>query len=264
VLVAEDNKTNQLVIQKILERAGHSPHIVNNGQEALDTLERLPFDMIIMDMQMPVMGGIEAAKIYNFSTNHAEKSPIIILTANATTEALNECKDANIESYLTKPINVSKLLGAIDALSNKKAGGQSRKNPANTPLCNADDNDVQTLDYAVLEELKGLSTENGFLPTLINNFITDTEEQLKAMEHAVSVKSYESYREYVHALKGSAGSIGAMELHSVCKDELHSYNSDSEYINSLKTISAIFTNTKLYLCNYLKDNGGINLNHIDS
>jgi two-component system sensor histidine kinase RpfC len=263
ILVAEDNKTNQLVIRKILERAGHSPHIVDNGQEALDALEGMQFDMVIMDMQMPVMGGIEAAKIYNFSTNHSERLPIIILTANATTEALNECKDANIDSYLTKPINVSKLLGAIEALSNKSTEEQRCNNHADAHPENTDVNDIQILDYAVLEELKGLSTDNGFLPTLINNFIIDTEEQLKAMEHAISEKLYESYREYVHALKGSSGSIGAMELHYCCKDEQNSYNSDSEYITSLKSISAIFTKTKLYLQNYLKDNGRKNLNSID-
>lgn len=264
ILVAEDNKTNQLVIQKILERAGHNPHIVDNGQEALDALEELPFDMIIMDMQMPIMGGIEAAKIYNFSIHPSEKLPIIILTANATTEALNECKDANIDSYLTKPINIRKLLGAIEALSNKLADKQSSKNPTNVSPQNADiHDDIQIVDCKVLEELKGLSTENGFLPTLLNNFIIDTEEQLKSMEKAISEKSYESYREYAHALKGSSGSVGAMKLHYYCKDEQNSYNSDSEYITSLKSISAIFLKTKLYLQNYLNDNEPRDLNHID-
>ena len=119
ILVAEDNKTNQLVIKKILERGNHSPHIVSNGQEALDAIEEDKFDLIIMDMQMPVMGGIEAAKIYNFSTNGKEKVPIIILTANVTTEALRECQEANVSAYLTKPIDVNKLLETIHTLSNK-------------------------------------------------------------------------------------------------------------------------------------------------
>jgi len=261
VLVAEDNKTNQLVIQKILERAGHNPHIVNNGQEALDALERFPFDIIIMDMQMPVMGGIEAAKIYNFSTNHAEKLPIIILTANATTEALNECKNANIDSYLTKPINVSKLLGAIETLSDKKTDEKNFKSPDTSPLQNA--NDIQILDYAILAEIKDLSTDNSFISTLIKNFIMDTEGQLKAMEHAISEKSYESYREYVHALKGSSGSIGARKLHFCCKDEHHSYSNDAEYITSLKSISTIFSETKPSLLNYLEDTAHKNVNSND-
>ncbi len=65
ILIAEDNATNQLVIRKIMERANYTPHIVGNGQEALDALKKNKFDLIILDMQMPVMGGIEAAKTYN-------------------------------------------------------------------------------------------------------------------------------------------------------------------------------------------------------
>jgi two-component system, sensor histidine kinase RpfC len=263
ILVAEDNKTNQLVIQKILERAGHNPYIVDNGQEALDTLETHKFDIIIMDMQMPIMGGIEAAKIYHFSINPTDKSPIIILTANATTEALTECKNANIDSYLTKPINVAKLLGTIESLSNKSNEKQEYKNTANNATKNPDTNKIQTLDYRVLEELKGLSADIDFLPTLVSNFIKDTEEQLIAMENAISEKSYKSYREHVHGLKGSSGSLGAMELHECCKDEENSYSSDSEYIISLKSISAIYSKTKPYLLSYLNESQLKNLNHTD-
>lgn len=253
ILVAEDNKTNQLVIQKILERAGHKPYIVNNGQEALDSLERFPFDLIIMDMQMPVMGGIEAAKIYNFSTSHETKLPIIILTANATTDALNECNDANIDTYLTKPINVSKLLGAIEAFSDKTSGKDWHKNSETTNSKTEDSDNLDILDYTALKQIEDLTTDTSFIPTLINNFIVDSEEQLKAMENAVSQKLYKSYREYVHALKGSSGSIGAMKLHSYCKDAKNSYHRDSEYIASLKSISTLFSETKQSLLGYLEN-----------
>lgn len=257
ILVAEDNKTNQMVIQKILERAGHKPHIVNNGQEALDAIDSRPFDIIIMDMQMPVMGGIEAAKIYNFTTSHEEKLPVIILTANATTEALNECKDANVDSYLTKPINIRRLLETIETLSN-----DTNKNSSVISNQCEKIHDIPTLDYSTLEEIKGLSTNNEFISTLINNFISDTEGQLISMEQAVSEKLYASYRENVHALKGSSGSIGAMKLHSYCKDEQQAYNSDTEYVASLKTISAIFSETRQELFLYLDNNrdGNTNIN----
>ena len=202
---------------------------------------------------MPVMGGIEAAKIYNFSTSQAERLPIIILTANATTDALNECKNANIDSYLTKPINVRKLLEAIEILLAKTTREQGYKSPDNTSLQNTDATSIETLDYAVLKEIEALSTDNSFTPTLINNFIIDTEDQLKIMECAISEKLYKSYREHVHALKGSSGSIGAMKLHSYCKDEQQSYRNDSDYITSLKSISTIFSETKLSLMDYMED-----------
>ena len=68
---------------------------------------------------MPIMGGIEAAKIYHFSTSSEKKAPIIILTANATTEALRECEDAKVDAYLTKPINIKKLLSTIARITSE-------------------------------------------------------------------------------------------------------------------------------------------------
>jgi two-component system sensor histidine kinase RpfC len=254
ILVAEDNKTNQMVIQKILERAGHKPYIVNNGQEALDAIESTPFNIIIMDMQMPVMGGIEAAKIYNFTASHEEKVPVIILTANATKEALNECKDAKVDSYLTKPINVRRLLETIETLSNNTIKNVDHKNNHDISSHHEQTYDIQLIDYSALEEIKRLSTDNKFISTLINNFIRDTEEQLISMEQAVSEKRYMSYREDIHALKGSSGSIGAMKLHLYCKDEQEAYNGDTEYVASLKTISAVFSETKQELFQYLDSN----------
>jgi two-component system sensor histidine kinase RpfC len=252
ILVAEDNKTNQLVIQKILERAGHMPYLVDNGQEALDALENDTFDIIIMDMQMPVMGGIKAAKIYNFSTSNHERLPIIILTANATKEALNECKDANIDSYLTKPINVEKLLRAIETLCNisDKHSGEPTEiaSTHNEEIANSD---TPVLDYNIIQQISELSPENNFMSSLINGFLVDTEEQIISMEQNIAEKQYDEYRENVHALKGSSGSIGAIQLHSCCKDEHKSYKSDSDYIDSLRKISALFAETKLALIDYL-------------
>lgn len=252
ILVAEDNRTNQIVIQKILERAGHTPYIVDNGQEALDALESNSFDLIIMDMQMPVMGGIEAAKIYNFSTTSHERLPIIILTANATTEALNECKDACIDSYLTKPINVEKLLCAIETLSNK-AYKQSNESDE-TPTLHSEvaaNRDIPILDHMVIQQISELSNESDFIHSLIDGFLLDTDKLITLMEKNISEKKYDEYRENVHALKGSAGSIGAMQLHSCCKDENKSYQNDLDYISSLRKISSIYDETRTALSTHL-------------
>lgn len=251
ILVAEDNKTNQIVIQKILERAGHVPHIVNNGQEALDALESDTFDIIIMDMQMPVMGGIEAAKIYNFSTSSQERLPIIILTANATSEALNECKDANIDSYLTKPINVEKLLFAVETLSSNTDSINDQATEKTTTDDDKNESINPLLDYKMVKQISELSSEDNFMSSLINGFLADTEKQLTLMEQNISEKQYDEYRESVHALKGSAGSIGAMRLHYCCKENNKSYKSDSDYIASLRKLSAIYAETKTALMNHL-------------
>jgi len=252
ILVAEDNETNQLVIRKILERGNHSPYIVNNGQEALDALEEDTFDLVIMDMQMPVMGGIEAAKIYNFSSNSNKRTPIIILTANVTTDALRECHDANVSAYLTKPIDVNKLLDTINTLSNKTSDAVVMDNEQVTNIPEGNTlSELSILDYQTIESLNRLTDDNNFIPTLLSGYMADTKKQISHMEIAVSNKQYDLFRELLHAMKGSSGSVGALKLHSQCKDNQDHYSDDAEYIQTLRAVSDIFTETENCLLEYI-------------
>ena len=244
VLVAEDNPTNRLVISKILERAGHTCHLVENGKFALDSLESNHFDLIIMDMQMPVMGGIEASKIYHYSTTDREATPIIILTANATTEAKRECEDANIDAYLTKPIVASKLLATINSLCGNKTkirSGTDDRQSLN--LCTDKNNDKissQIIDNEVIESLIDLSVNPDFLSEIINVFLNDGYKLLSEMENTLLSNDINAYREAIHALKGSAGSIGAKKLHNHCKITLNSENRNLNFVANLKTTNELF------------------------
>jgi two-component system sensor histidine kinase RpfC len=252
ILVAEDNKTNQIVISKILEREGHDSLIVNNGQEALDVLENSRFDLIIMDMQMPVMGGIEAAKLYKFSTSADERSPIVILTANATIEAINECRDAKIDAYLTKPIDREKLRETINNLvSTSNISEEDIGITSPSARTNTDSQSDTVLSNQTLSDLTALSDDSNFVPSLVNSFITDSRNLISEMEAAISTKRYDLYRELAHAMKGSAGSIGAMKLHTQCKESQEFYGTDTDYITNLKQISDIFQKTELSLAGYI-------------
>jgi two-component system sensor histidine kinase RpfC len=253
VLVAEDNTTNQLVITKILERANHLPHIVNNGQEALDALEQDTFDLIILDMQMPVMGGIEAAKIYNFTAPSDEKAPIIILTANATKEALMECEDAKVDAYLTKPINVGKLLTTISKLTRDTIQAQNYFVLEEEAIVNRNINsDHPILDYEVIDSVQSLSANEEFIRTLSYGFISDSEKLISSMEKAVAEKDYKCFNEKAHALKGSSGSIGATKLQYLCCEILEDDATDNQYISLLKDISLTFLATKESLSKYIE------------
>ena len=128
VLVAEDNSINRMVIGRILERAGYHHQLVKNGQQALDALEQASFDLVIVDMHMPEVGGLDAYRMYRFA--HASDDnpiPFIMLTANATQEARNACEEVGIEYFLTKPISSSKLL---DTLARAAAGRPTRTGEA--------------------------------------------------------------------------------------------------------------------------------------
>lgn len=258
ILVAEDNKTNQIVITKILEHAGHTPTIVNNGQEALNVLDKCrnnDFDLIIMDMQMPVMGGIEAVKIYKFTRIGQKTLPVIILTANATTEALRECKEAKIDSYLTKPIESKRLLATINSLTydkqdirlnDKLISTTNRKNDIKTSKNNI-------IDPSAINELTLLSDDGDFINNLVHGFIADAKSLLSAMEKALSDKNFESYLELAHALKGSSGSIGAIEIHNLCRQALSNEKNEHQYLPILKKLFSAFGKTEELLLDYVSD-----------
>jgi len=253
ILVAEDNQTNRLVISKILDRAGHNCVLVENGQLALDKLENGNFDLVIMDMQMPVMGGIEAAKIYKFTTPLESRPPIIILTANATIEAKRECQEANIDAYLTKPIVASKLISTINDLCsgvNKRPGNSPECLPSNDKPARNNIENEQLINLDVLSSLKDLSGDENFIRDLIAVFREDGKKLLSAMESAVAEKDYESYLENIHALKGSAGSMGAQRLFLHCKQTLLQESCTQNFIENLKAVNLLFKQTEETLSEY--------------
>jgi two-component system sensor histidine kinase RpfC len=256
IIVAEDNITNHIVISKTLEHANYSCTLVENGQMALDELDTGKYDIAIMDMQMPVMGGIEASKLYRFSTPKEDLIPIIILTANATIEAKHECEEANIDAYLTKPIQAEKLLHTIESLH--KEYSNTYKVEANENVTSAKHPHTQakpsTINYSILDSLQSLSDDNNFITNLIQTFILDTENLLCAMESSIANNNYPEYLEHVHALKGSAGSIGLEELYDYCKNTLSREPDTTDYIPNLKKIRTLLQQAKLELHNHYTSN----------
>ena len=252
ILVAEDNPTNQLVISKILQHAGHECTLVYNGKQALDILENNVYDLIIMDMQMPEMGGIEAAKIYNFSTEGSKKSPIIILTANATIEAKRECEEAKIDAYLTKPIVARVLLASINSLCKDVSTNPAFMTaPVNNAIPIETLETTAILDVEVIQSIKDLSTDNNFIRDVIKIFISDAANLLSEMESAIASRNFTVYLEHMHALKGSAGSVGAKKLFEQCRFTLQQPNSDINYIQNLRKTNQLFDVTKNELDSFL-------------
>jgi PAS domain S-box-containing protein len=112
VLVAEDNRVNQVVVNKFLTLAGMEVVIVNNGQEALDILQLQKFDAILMDMHMPIMGGIEATQNIRAQSDYVDL-PIIALTAGVTQEERNGCIASGMNDFITKPVNSKTLIASL-------------------------------------------------------------------------------------------------------------------------------------------------------
>ncbi len=139
ILVAEDNAVNQRVLVGILERAGHRVRVVDDGEQALDVLENERFDVIIMDLNMPELGGLDAARAYRFMDPGAIQVPIIMLSADVTSEAMKECEDAGIDAFLPKPVEARRLLDTIASLiakpSIRRRSRSSSSSVPRTPSC---------------------------------------------------------------------------------------------------------------------------------
>jgi signal transduction histidine kinase/ligand-binding sensor domain-containing protein/CheY-like chemotaxis protein len=125
VLVAEDNRVNQTVVRRILERHGHLPTIVGTGREALDAIAGGAFDVVLMDVQMPVMDGLEATRLLRVREveQGAAPMPVIALTAHAMVGDRERCLDAGADEYVTKPIDASRLMDTMLGLLEKRTVG---------------------------------------------------------------------------------------------------------------------------------------------
>jgi len=214
ILVAEDNPTNQRVTQLILESGGHHATIVDNGEAALDELERSTFDLALFDLSMPIVSGLEALKLYQYTTS--KPIPVLILSANVTSEVIDQCQRAGCAEFVAKPIRAMTLLDAIDRHLDASERGISSSAPI--PRARSDERptltviDTPIVDSTILQDLGRLSPDPTFIERLISGFRGDTERLVKSISDALARRAYEEVRDAAHALKGGAGSVGALQL----------------------------------------------------
>ena len=262
ILVAEDNPTNQKVIAKILERGGHEVRLVENGEQALDALEKQVFDLAFLDLHMPVMGGIEAAKIHRVTHGQRPRIPIVALTADATPESRRACEEAGIDAYLTKPVEVRKLLELVDAIVpyEKRSGvriakdsGRRQDDPREEKPTGAE----TVLNTDVVQELQALGGYSGFFEKLVQVFLESGGQKLQEMHRAVATRNHEAFRSLSHALKGSAGQIGAMALMEECSrgSQMDPMAFRDNGAVLLRTIAQEFKKAKDALLRYVRKRG---------
>jgi two-component system, sensor histidine kinase RpfC len=212
VLVAEDNATNQRVTQLILESGGHRATIVANGELALDALERGNFDLALFDLSMPGVSGLEALKLYKYTTS--KPIPVLILSANVTTGIIAECQNAGCAEFISKPVRPSTLLNAIerhlaaaaDEIARRPTPPRVEERPTLTVI------DTPNVDLGVLDDLGRLSQDPTFVERLLKGFRSDVQRLVKSISDALAARRYEDVKDAAHALKGGAGSVGATQL----------------------------------------------------
>jgi two-component system sensor histidine kinase RpfC len=213
---------NRRVVEKILQRAGHRATLVENGEEALDALAAEHFDVALMDVNMPVLNGIEATKLHRFASLGQRHVPIIGLTADASPATAERCRETGMDACLTKPVEPARLAEVVEA-HGRPSGGRGAKVPpaparvaaiashpgfrraAPPPL------DPQVL--ASLEELGG----GDFLAGLVGDFLRDAEAGVRALQAAAGAGDVSRFRAEAHAMRSSAANIGAKAVWGACR-----------------------------------------------
>ena len=235
ILVAEDNPVNQEVAKRMLALLGCSVDIANNGIEAVEAVKNKAYDLVLMDIQMPKMGGYEACQTirqYEQDQQSAapipSRLPIIALTANAVSGDQEKCLAADMDGYLSKPYSLDQLEHLLlDWLpANTKKNTVAEKKAASSLLDKVpagekipSQNTQKALDTEVLDTIRAMDDDDGsFLRLLGEKFKQSAQMQLADIQSAVSDKDSEVIRKSAHSLKSSSANIGALQLSAFCKE----------------------------------------------
>jgi two-component system, sensor histidine kinase and response regulator len=188
ILLAEDNIVNQRVAVGLLTRRGHTVEVAKNGREAVEMLARERFDLVLMDVQMPEMGGLDAtAAIRDRETSEGGHTRIIAMTAHAMTGDRERCIAAGMDGYLSKPITPALLFEVVEQGSEGVAGRSA------------------VFDSAELVDRVGGDRE--LIAELVRRFLEDCPARLAAIASAIEHGDAESVRSAAHALKGAAATV---------------------------------------------------------
>ena len=204
---------------KVLERAGHTVSVVENGADAVAALIGGSFDVALMDLNMPVLNGIDAFKQYRSSLGGRVATPVIALTADATTEASARCAEAGFQACATKPIEPQRLLELVSQVAPRS--GNESESPALAPEPDHEvpDHSAASCKSTVRREtLRKLEQLGGrpFVEELIKQFTTDTEDMLRGLKLAIAKSDASEFDDHLHAMRSAAGNIGAESLYYVC------------------------------------------------
>ncbi|MFZ5803035.1 MAG: PAS domain S-box protein [Candidatus Omnitrophota bacterium] len=230
VLLAEDNMVNQQVSKRMLEKQGCYVDVVANGREAVLMMQKLSYDIVFMDCQMPEMDGYEATQAIRAMQGEGKHTPIIAVTANVMAGDREKCLSAGMDDYVGKPVKsedlramlgrwVKKSLGAVVPPSS--GGSASGSIPTSSGAAAAPAGTGEgAIDFQRLEYLKEFADDNdgGFVASLFETFFKSTDERLASMRNHLQAGNATALGREGHGMKGSSSNLGANPLAALCKE----------------------------------------------
>jgi PAS domain S-box-containing protein len=214
LLLAEDNLVNQKVFLKQLQNLGYQADVVANGQEVLELLDKIPYDLIFMDCQMPILDGLEATKEIRrrpLNSFAKHRQPVVIaITANAMKEDQKICLDAGMDDYLSKPVAKDKLAAMLERWSQKILKIQTIIIPEETASIKDSSNLDLPIDWEHLHHLSDNNTE--FELELLEMFLETGQLHLEVIKTAISANDFQKIAWEAHYIKGSSANIGSTTM----------------------------------------------------
>ncbi|MFZ1747881.1 MAG: response regulator [Nitrospirales bacterium] len=222
ILVADDHTVNQELASLLLHKLGHEVEVVSNGKAAIETLQKRPFALILMDCQMPDMDGYATTKAIRAWEGEHRHTPIIAVTANAMSGDREKCLAAGMDDYLTKPIKPDKLRDMLHrwlpreertalSLHYIDDGVRLRKPLTNSDPLKTVSGATQPLDAERLAEWRTLGG-NEFVCKILKNFIREALECVSQVHEAVTTENWEDLTLAAHGLKGICRNVGVQKL----------------------------------------------------
>jgi signal transduction histidine kinase/HPt (histidine-containing phosphotransfer) domain-containing protein/ActR/RegA family two-component response regulator len=206
ILLAEDNSVNQRVGLLMLERMGYLADVAGNGAEALAALRRQPYDLVLMDIQMPEMDGLEATRRIRAEFPRERQPRIVAMTANVLREQRDACRAAGMDDFVQKPVGLAELRAAL-----LRCGGQE---PAAAEPTLPFPDSTSVLDTSCLDSLRRLGEVAGkpLLHDVIESYLSETPRRLEQMHDALRRADADALTFVAHSLKGSSAQLGAVQV----------------------------------------------------
>jgi len=224
ILLVDDNSTNQKLGTRLLERLGYRADVAANGLEALTAVGQRPYDVLLMDVQMPLMDGLEATRRIREDWPPEAQPYIVAMTADAMIEERRQCLETGMDDFVSKPVRVETLIAALQRAADSLAPGVKAESPQTAvpatteavvmPAAAEKGLPETVLDTAVLEELQAmLGGDPAYLHELIDGFLEDTPALLTNLERSVAAGDGDGVYLVAHTLKSNSADLGAVRLH---------------------------------------------------
>ncbi|GBR00472.1 ATP-binding protein [Acetobacter oeni] len=259
VLIAEDYLVSFMVAAKILEQAGHEWVSVSNGDAALDALEHEPFDLVLMDVNMPLRNGIETTRMWRLrEAADGQHTPIIALTADASPLIRERCHEAGMDAFLLKPVDAGQLLDLLDLYGSAKTEpDMSAKDPApDAPP--ARDAVVVALPGSGVNRkaMQDLDTLGGaaFRADVVAEFLQDAGITVGQMKAACEAEDMDGLPDAAHALKSAAANVGADRLMALCR-RWGAPDSPARPADRIRAVEEELARVRTALLPYLEETG---------